>query len=125
MPSQQQAGIASGKARRHLGKLAEKLLTSPTLTDAVKREIHGLPTSDEGFASQRLSRLRLQLTRLDGMIAKEKDPAKLDRLARAVGTLAEQEATLAGRSRRPEAPGRKSKAELRENSRTILGDDEE
>jgi hypothetical protein len=50
----------------------------------------------------------MQLDRIDGMIEKETDPMKLDRLASAQARLAEQERLLAGRpmpgSFRPKKP---------------------
>jgi len=60
---------------------------------------------DALFVAKRLARVRKQLDRIDGMIEKETDPMKLDRLASAQARLAEQERLLSGRplpgSRKP------------------------
>jgi hypothetical protein len=65
---------------------------------------------DALFIAKRLARVRMQLDRLDGMIEKETDPMKLDRLASAIARLAEQERLLAGRpmpgSYRPKKPSK-------------------
>jgi hypothetical protein len=57
------------------------------------------------YVSLRLTRVRKQLDKVDGMMMKEKDPQKLDRLASAQTRLAEQERIMSGRplpgSRRP------------------------
>jgi hypothetical protein len=61
----------------------------------------------DSYVSARLSRVRLQLDRVDEMMMTEKDPQKLDRLASAQARLAEQERIMSGRplpgSRRPVA----------------------
>jgi hypothetical protein len=51
----------------------------------------------DSYAERRLSRVRMQLDRVDEMVMKEKDPQKLDRLASAQARLSEQERVLAGR----------------------------
>jgi hypothetical protein len=51
----------------------------------------------DSYVSERLSCVRLQLDRVDGMMMTEKDPQKLDRLASAQARLAEQERILNGR----------------------------
>jgi hypothetical protein len=65
------------------------------------------PETPNSYVSQRLSRVRLQLARLDDLIEAESDPHKLDRLASAQARLAEQERIMAGRplpsSMRPRA----------------------
>jgi hypothetical protein len=57
------------------------------------------------YVTERLARVRRQLDRLDGLMAAEKDPQRIDRLASAQYRLAEQERILSGRplpgSRRP------------------------
>lgn len=66
------------------------------------------PTPDpfaDDFTSQRLTRVRKQLERIDSMIETETDPQKLDRLAAASMRLSDQEFALANRpkpgNRRP------------------------
>lgn len=55
-----------------------------------------LPELSHG--ERRLARVRRQLDRLDAMLLREKDPAKLDRLAAASAKLEEQERRLSNRS---------------------------
>ena len=52
----------------------------------------------EPHPSLRLSRVREQLDRIDGMLRTETDPVKLDRLAAASSRLEEQERRLSQRS---------------------------
>jgi hypothetical protein len=63
------------------------------------------PGDNDQFVTKRLARVRKQLDRIDGLIEKETDPMKLDRLASAQARIAEQERLLAGRplpgSRKP------------------------
>jgi hypothetical protein len=65
----------------------------------------GAPPGTDPYVTERLSRVRGQLDRLDGLMATEKDPQRIDRLASAQYRLAEQERILSGRplpgSRRP------------------------
>jgi hypothetical protein len=49
------------------------------------------------FSVKRLARVRKQLTRIDGMLDTETDPAKIDRLAAASSKLEEQERRLSSR----------------------------
>ena len=62
------------------------------------------PIADD-FTNQRLLRVRLQLERIDAMIATEDDPQRLDRLAAASMRLSDQEFALSNRpkpgNRRP------------------------
>lgn len=64
------------------------------------------------YREVRLSRVRIQLDKLDEMLMSENDPAKLDRLASAQARLSEQERILAGRalpgSLKPVAPRKSS-----------------
>jgi hypothetical protein len=57
-------------------------------------------TADE-FRRTRLARVRAQLTKIDSMLTKETDAAKLDRLASAAIRLNEQERQLSNRSLPP------------------------
>jgi len=58
-----------------------------------------LPTEPPaGHRERRLARVRRQLDRLDAMLLREKDAAKLDRLAAASAKLEEQERRLSDRS---------------------------
>jgi hypothetical protein len=70
----------------------------------------------DSYVSERLSRVRLQLDRVDGMVMTEKDPQKLDRLASAQARLAEQERIMSGRplpgSMRPRPDRRQAPAPL-------------
>ena len=71
------------------------------------------PIADD-FTNQRLLRVRLQLERIDAMIATEDDPQRLDRLAAASMRLSDQEFALSNRpkpgNRRP-GPERGPKAQ--------------
>lgn len=53
------------------------------------------------FRRLRLARVRKQLDKIDGMLAKESDPGKIDRLASAAIRLNEQERQLSNRSLPP------------------------
>lgn len=58
-----------------------------------------VPTEQQAgdYLQDRLSRVRLQLDKIDKMMMTETDPQKLDRLASAQARLAEQERLLSGR----------------------------
>ncbi len=53
----------------------------------------------EIFRIQRLARVRIQLERLDKMLAEETDPGKLDKIVSALNRLQEAEGWLAGRAK--------------------------
>lgn len=63
------------------------------------------PTCDNSYLAGRLARVRTQIAKIDELYDKAKDPLDLDRLARAMSTLAELERVLDNRplpgSRRP------------------------
>ena len=63
------------------------------------------PEQQADYIAARLARVCAQLDRIDGMMMKESDPQKLDRLAAAQARLSDQEFKLAGRpypgNRRP------------------------
>jgi hypothetical protein len=96
-------------ARSHAARLKRT-----TQREAARVVAPGFPQAkpqqddDALFIAKRLARVRKQLDRIDGMIEKEIDPMKLDRLASAQARLAEQERILAGRpmpgSLRPKKP---------------------
>jgi hypothetical protein len=83
----------SHTARRERAEARENALN---LAPRVSQTSSHQYDNDE-FIAKRLARVRKQLDRLDGMIEKETDPMKLDRLASAQARLAEQERILAGR----------------------------
>jgi hypothetical protein len=64
------------------------------------------PAPKDAFTQARLERVRVQIARIDALLADEDDPKRLKELADALGRLADQERILAGRplpgSRRPE-----------------------
>lgn len=88
-------------------KRAEARQAARELAASIPQTTSQQDASDE-FITKRLARVRKQLDRLDGMIEKEIDPMKLDRLASAQARLSEQERILAGRpmpgSFRPKKP---------------------
>jgi hypothetical protein len=96
-----------------------------TQREAAREVAPGLPQTnpqqddDALFIAKRLARVRKQLDRIDGMIEKETDPMKLDRLASAIARLAEQERLLAGRpmpgSFRPKKPPEQARPYLQIN----------
>lgn len=57
------------------------------------------PNQAEKFRLERIARVRLQLVRLDKMLAEENDPARLDRLMSALNRLQEAEGWLSGRAK--------------------------
>jgi hypothetical protein len=92
----------AARRQRTLEREATKAI-APGLSQAKPQQ-----DDDALFIAKRLARVRKQLDRIDGMIEKETDPMKLDRLASAIARLAEQERLLAGRpmpgSFRPKKP---------------------
>lgn len=102
-----EAAIKSHNARR-----LNKLKQSSTEQASPKQSDQAIPQPDD-FTLVTLSRVRDQMSLLADMMKKEKDPARLDRLAAAFGKLAEVERQLAGRplpgslrpSNRPAAGG--------------------
>jgi hypothetical protein len=74
--------------RKRAHEQAEQALTALAMPQQV---------AEDPFILSRLVRVRKQLDRIDGMIERETDPMKLDRLASAQARLAEQERLLAGR----------------------------
>lgn len=102
-----EAAIRSHNARR-LAKLVQPTKQPSTQEQSTE---HAQPA--DAFTLVTLSRVRDQMSLLADMMKKEKDPARLDRLAAAFGKLAEVERQLAGRplpgslrpSNRPAAGG--------------------
>ena len=109
MPLFTTANAREMAARSHAARLKRA-----TQREAAREVAPGLPQAkpqqddDTLFIAKRLARVRKQLDRIDGMIEKEIDPMKLDRLASAQARLSEQERLLAGRpmpgSFRPKKP---------------------
>jgi hypothetical protein len=109
MPRFTTANAREMAARSHAARLKRT-----TQREAAREVAPGLPLTnpqpndDALFIAKRLARVRKQLDRIDGMIEKETDPMKLDRLASAQARLSEQERILAGRpmpgSLRPKKP---------------------
>jgi hypothetical protein len=106
--------FTAANAREMAARSHAACLKRTTQREAAPEVAPGLPQSnpqpndDTLFIAKRLARVRNQLDRLDGMIEKEIDPMKLDRLASAQARLSEQERLLAGRpgpgSFRPKKP---------------------
>lgn len=92
---------AQAEKARVLAMEAENALAKPLLEIATLAV--GVPSAN--YVTQRLSRVRAQLDKLDEMIANETDAQTLDRLASAQARLSVQEFALSGRpmpgSRRP------------------------
>lgn len=77
-------------AKSHAAKAQRKADRLKALADDAKPE-------PDSYRTERLARVRKQLSRLDSMMERESDPQKLDRLASAQYRLSEQERILAGR----------------------------
>lgn len=90
------AGLKSVQVRRlkALAASAQSVESSATVHPTVQTDS---PPEQDSFTSTTLSRVRDQMSLLADMMKKEKDPARLDRLAAAFGKLAEVERQLAGR----------------------------
>ncbi len=92
---------ARSHAARRMRLAREELATEP-LPQAAQSGTSG---ADDSYVARRLLRVRGQISKLDDMLEKERDPLKIDKLCSAIARLAELERHLAGRplpgSRRP------------------------
>lgn len=74
------------------------------------------PQQKNTFVSEQLAQVRAEMVRLQGLASKLKEPLDIERMNRAIGTLAERERILAGRplpgSHRPTSRRSKRNSDL-------------
>jgi hypothetical protein len=88
---------AKAREARRLRALAAEEAKKAALAPATNGNKLGL----DQFTAKRLERVRLQLERVDAMLAEETDPARIDKLCAASSKLEEQERRLSDRSLPP------------------------
>lgn len=80
--------------KSHEAKRAKAERVQAEVNEALKQQV---ATDSTDFISQRLSRVRAQLVRLDALASQEDDPKRIREYADATSRLQEQERQLAGR----------------------------